>query len=824
MATPTQRAKYAPPPSPLDDCKCTRASAQKDDIKLTHQYPYYDGDGKRLYSRFRYEVPPTTTHSDGDKTFRYCHHYDRTNPEHVALLYGLPRVIEAIARNAPHIYLCEGEGDCEACWDRSRRYATTTHLATRFPLEVAQHFKGYGGIVYVVVDRDHLDPKHKANFNHEDETKRRDYPGAVSALRRWRAIKKVDPNIRVFFREAIVGKDLRDHLEAGKTVEQLRKLKIADIKARAPQEAGNKSSLRLQLSVADMPEGPGMARFVKALEAKGFLLEKIGPTRYKTNCPHPDHDDHNPSFEFEQGNKGVVMTCESGQCNYGKEGTKQICEFLGIRVYDLFDSSKVKTESGPKPEEHEGGKAYAPDSSDPMEVVRHIEDEFLDENRDVILQHWNDDFWMYNGRHFVKTPDGEIRARLWKRMDREMVTKLVNGEWQPSRWAPSKDKIGNLLDAVRGTYNLNHSVKAGTWLNGTATEGPVVPMANGILQIKGRILEPSSASYFNTWSVPYEYDKAAKCPEWDKFMDQVFGEDPDALRALKQWFGYLISGRTDLQKMLLMTGPPRGGRGTIGRVIKGLIGEESFAGITLSSLATDFGLHKLMSKSVGVIGDSRTALRQGEAQVVVERLLSISGEDELPINRKGKDELSVTLGTRIMAFSNELLGFRDSSNAITGRWIIIQMTKSFEKQEDSALLGRLLKELPGIFNWALDGLDDLNEMGRLLQPESGKESVKNMHDSASPEKEFLEDYCIIGEDKWCYTHELWLMWEAQANSDGRKPGTRNTLPSRLAPVVQRMGGNLTNGRVRPGGPGTKQVRVLKGIALADDSDGPKEKK
>ena len=49
-----------------------------------------------------------------------------------------------------------------------------------------------------------------------------------------------------------------------------------------------------------------------------------------------------------------------------------------------------------------------------------------------------------------------------------------------------------------------------------------------------------------------------------------------------------------IQKMLLMQGPTRGGRGTIGRVLTALIGEASVAGLTLDDLSKDFGMEHLI--------------------------------------------------------------------------------------------------------------------------------------------------------------------------------------------------------------------------------------
>ena len=85
---------------------------------------------------------------------------------------------------------------------------------------------------------------------------------------------------------------------------------------------------------------------------------------------------------------------------------------------------------------------------------------------------------------------------------------------------------------------------------------------------------------------------------------------------LGEWFGYVISGRTDLHKILLMVGPTRGGKGAIARVLTAMVGRKNFAGPTLNSLSGEFGLAPLIGKPLAVISDARFAGK--DASVVVE--------------------------------------------------------------------------------------------------------------------------------------------------------------------------------------------------------------
>ena len=90
---------------------------------------------------------------------------------------------------------------------------------------------------------------------------------------------------------------------------------------------------------------------------------------------------------------------------------------------------------------------------------------------------------------------------------------------------------------------------------------------------------------------------------------------------------YVISGRLDLHKILLLIGPTRAGKGVIARVLKALVGRGNYAGPTLASLGTNFGLSPLIGKPLAIISDAR--LGGANVHQVVERLLSVSGEDML---------------------------------------------------------------------------------------------------------------------------------------------------------------------------------------------------
>ena len=64
--------------------------------------------------------------------------------------------------------------------------------------------------------------------------------------------------------------------------------------------------------------------------------------------------------------------------------------------------------------------------------------------------------------------------------------------------------------------------------------------------------------------------------------------------------------------------------------------------------------------------------------VIVERLLSISGEDWLTIDRKFKEPWSGKLNTRFVVVSNELPRFGDASGAIANRFVVLSLRRPIQ--------------------------------------------------------------------------------------------------------------------------------------------------
>jgi putative DNA primase/helicase len=446
------------------------------------------------------------------------------------------------------------------------------------------------------------------------------------------------------------------------------------------------------------------------------------------------------------------------------------------------------------------GTRVLPPPSAPMDVARLlVNDRYMTAGGVRALHHWRGGWWEWQGSKWIEIERDSMSAAAYG-----FTEHAVYGESSP--WAPTKRKIGDLLDALRAIVHLPESVSMPTWLDGRDYSGMIVSVANGLLDVGRRELAPHDPAFFNATAVPFDFDPGKRAPAcWRAFLRSLWDKDEDSMKALAEWFGYTVSGRTDLHKIMLVVGPTRAGKGLIARTLGRLVGRENVCGPTLSSLSGDFGLAPLLGKSLAVVSDAR--LNGRGASVVVERLLSISGEDTLTVNRKHRDQWSGKLPARLMLCSNELPSLGDASAAVAGRFVPLLLTRSFYGEEDLKLEDRLAGELPAILNWALDGLARLNEEGQFTRPPAVDDVIGALQDLASPVGAFVRDRCSVGPGESVQIDKLYTAYRSWADDNGHKASTKQVFGRDLHAA-------MPNVKVAQPGSGDNRTRSYTGIGLA----------
>jgi putative DNA primase/helicase len=387
--------------------------------------------------------------------------------------------------------------------------------------------------------------------------------------------------------------------------------------------------------------------------------------------------------------------------------------------------------------------------------------------QDIRTLHYHcGDFFRWTGTHYEPVDSNTMRAYVYDFMD-SADCPAKNGA--AVQFTPTPRRVTDAIDALRAVADIPSTRQTPSWLSGNSAIAPldVIACKNGLLNSRTRELYQHTPDFFNRTTLPYDYSPHAAAPlGWIDFLNSLWGSDAAAIGTLQEVIGYLLTSDTSQQKIFALIGPTRAGKGVIARIVSRLLGTENVASPTLASLTTNFGLAPLIGKQVAIIADARLGARSDQ-QVVAERLLSISGEDYLTIDRKHRDPWTGRLPARFFILSNEIPRLGDASGALAKRFVMLVLKRSFYGREDHELEPRLSLELPGILNWALDGRDRLVQRGRFEQPASSAEVIQELEDLGSPISAFLRERCDIGDGWTVDASKLYSDWCCWCVTNGR---------------------------------------------------------
>ena len=338
------------------------------------------------------------------------------------------------------------------------------------------------------------------------------------------------------------------------------------------------------------------------------------------------------------------------------------------------------------------------DTKDFRAIATQMLDEVWSHDDGPTLAFWQGLFYRWTGPHWVDFEPKEVEGLIYQYLDgRVMQAGETVGPCKPN-----KSMVAEVLEAL-ASYTLRKHDGITSWVGEPLAES-ILPVANGLLDVDRLKLHPHTPRYFNLSScaAPWKGKKDIEGSRWVRFLSSVITEDTEAqIGLLQEAFGYSLMTDTSQQKAFMLVGPRRCGKGTVTRVLSKLSGD-LVCSMPTSRFGSDFALQNAIGKNIILLPDVRVDRNTKHAHLT-EAILSISGEDPQSINRKNRDEWNGILSCKIWAASNSIPRFRDEDGVLASRFLFIHFGVSFFGREDTALLGRLLKELDVILYWAVMG-------------------------------------------------------------------------------------------------------------------------
>jgi putative DNA primase/helicase len=312
--------------------------------------------------------------------------------------------------------------------------------------------------------------------------------------------------------------------------------------------------------------------------------------------------------------------------------------------------------------------------------------------------------------------------------------------------------------------------------NGTT----LINLGNGTFEITKhkQILRPFKNSDFLTYQLPFDYDKEATAPQFQKFLDEVLPES-ELQEILAEYLGYIFVKNSvlKLEKVLLLYGTGANGKSVLFEVLMALLGNQNVANYSLQSLTAENGNSRamLVNKLLNYASEIN-----GKLESNIFKLL-ISGE---PVEARllYKNTQIIKDYARFMFNCNELPKEVENTNAFFRRFIILPFRVTIPaKKQDKELSTRIIdSELSGVFNWVLGGLTRLLENKGFTDSKVVQDEVLQYQKESDSVMMFLEDEnyqkAVSSERP---LKDIYAEYKTYCLDGGFRPCSTRTLSSRL---------------------------------------------
>ena len=219
-------------------------------------------------------------------------------------------------------------------------------------------------------------------------------------------------------------------------------------------------------------------------------------------------------------------------------------------------------------------------------------------------------------------------------------------------------------------------------------------------------------SDYITKQLPVSYDEAADCPKWLSFLQDIIPDD-ETRAFIQRAVGYSLTGSTKEDVLFSLHGSGSNGKSTFIQTISTLLGD--YAKTIQPETIMKKDRRSAMNTEIASICGARLVktAELDEGKRLSESLVKqLTGGDTISTRHLFGRDFEYEPTYKLWISTNHKPKIYGNDDGIWRRICLIpfEVTISHEKK-DIALEEKLLKELPGIFNWALEGLMSWKQKG-----------------------------------------------------------------------------------------------------------------
>lgn len=323
----------------------------------------------------------------------------------------------------------------------------------------------------------------------------------------------------------------------------------------------------------------------------------------------------------------------------------------------------------------------------PKSHPRYKASERLLSDHDFVNVRESDELYIYD-------PDDGIYRDRGQREVRETARKGLG------RWF-QRSEVSELCEHIRAVKTRPYDDLGGPEWH--------IPVRNGVIKMDSgrRELVDHSPEFRFLHRAGTEFDPEAECPMWEEFLEDSVRSASERDK-LQEYVGYaLYHWGLPHHKGLFLVGPKASGKSTFLDMVRELIGPAGVSNVTPQQMTERFGGAELFGNWANIRSDIPSEMINNTGE-----FKEIAAGDPIKAEKKHQDPFMFQPTAKHFYSANTLPDTEDDDDAFYRRILLVAFPSSVpEPEQDRKLTEKLKGELPGVLNWALDGLQRLVDQG-----------------------------------------------------------------------------------------------------------------
>jgi len=421
-------------------------------------------------------------------------------------------------------------------------------------------------------------------------------------------------------------------------------------------------------SETDYPSGDDFVDAVDELRDRGAHIPELVAT--PGAAPPPSSEDAKGARADAAATDGGAAAAEGGGTDAasGREPEEATESGLGDSWQDIREMFRETSDNDDR---------ATPRFEAAMKLYR--EESFANLKENEVLYAYDDDLGIYDS-------DGEAVVR-------EHLTVGLEEQYR----SHTKNEV---LEQIRGRTTLSKDEMGGpAW---------TIAAENCVIDLDAAEQRQHSPDYRFMSRLGTPFDPDADAPRFREFLKEVVPSESERLK-LQEFAGYTLHHwGHPYHKALFLVGPTASGKSTFLDTINAMLGEGTTASLTPQQMTSErFAGAELFEKWANIRNDIPKATVENTGA-----FKEIVAGDPMKAEEKYQDPFRFEPTAKHLFAANQLPETEVDDEAFYRRILLVPFPETIPVDDrDKHLDDKLQQELPGVLNWAIQGLQRLREQG-----------------------------------------------------------------------------------------------------------------